>query len=494
MTSKKISIVGLGPAGIEFLPLGAYRFIKKQEKVYARTIDHPAVKDLQEESIAIDSFDYLYEKHGNFEDVYKEIVERLSEEARSKNVCYVVPGHPMVAEMTVQLLIEKEAKGEVSIEFKGGASFLDPMFQALQIDPSDGFQLLDATELGKENMNVRQHMIITQLYDPLIASEVKLTLMEKVPDDYEIKLVTAAGSTKERVETLPLYELDRKAEISNLTALYIPPVKEEALLYQDFNTLRQVIAELRGPNGCPWDKKQTHQSLKKYLLEEAYEVLDAIDEEDDWHLQEELGDVLLQVMLHAQIGEDEGYFTIDDVIETITEKMIRRHPHVFGEEQAEIADEVVTNWDAIKKEEKKSKGEDTETSSILSSIPVSLPSLMRAFDLQKQAAKVGFDWGEAEPVWAKLQEEIEEIKAEIQQADKEAMKKEFGDLLFVLVNLGRHYGLHPEESLHMTNQKFQRRFAYIEKRVREEKKNLEDMKLEEMDALWEEAKRKERES
>jgi tetrapyrrole methylase family protein/MazG family protein len=304
--------------------------------------------------------------------------------------------------------------------------------------------------------------------------------MEKYPDDYEVTIITAAGSKDESIKKVPLYELDQTVTLNNLTAVYVPPVMEETLLYRDFSFLRSVIARLRGPGGCPWDQKQTHVTLKKYLIEEAYEVLDAIDEEDDEALTEELGDVLLQVLLHAQIGEEEGFFAIDDVIEVLTEKMIRRHPHVFGDVSAEDADEVVANWEAIKaKETGKERRE-----SLLDGVPKGIPAIQKAFIYQKKAAKVGFDWKEAEPIYDKVLEEFNEFK----EAEGDEQQKELGDLLFSVVNLARFYKIDPEEALNTTNQKFKKRFHYIENALKEKGLSFEEVTLEEMDKLWNEAK------
>ena len=332
---KQIKVIGLGAGDINQLPLGVYRsLIDENKAVYVRTNDHPVISTLEEEGVIFHSFDSIYEKHEQFEAVYKEIVEVLLEKAKETDIVYAVPGHPLVAEKTVQLLIEKDKEGIVSIEIAGGQSFLDSIFQALRIDPIEGFQLLDGTALDRSSIQLRNHLIIGQVYDAFSASEVKLTLMDVLPYDYPIKIVTAAGSILEKIKEIELHELDREIDLNNLTSIYVPPVQEEKLLYKEFSQLRHIIAELRGPNGCPWDKKQTHESLRKYLLEESYELIEAINEGDIDHIIEELGDVLLQVMLHSQVGEDEGYFSIDDVIEGISDKMIRRHPHVFGEEQA----------------------------------------------------------------------------------------------------------------------------------------------------------------
>ncbi|HHY22296.1 MAG TPA: nucleoside triphosphate pyrophosphohydrolase [Bacilli bacterium] len=477
----KITIIGLGAGELAQMPLGIYRKIIAQKHLFVRTLDHPVIVELEREGIAFHSFDAVYEKHEQFAHVYEEIVATLLEEAKQGDVMYAVPGHPLVAEKTVQLLLESGANVEVA----GGQSFLDPMFASLGIDPIDGCQIVDGTALNKGELQIRHHIIICQVYDQFIASEVKLELMGLLPDDYPVTIATAVGTSSEKLVTVPLFELDRLAELNNLTAVYVPPVKEEALLYRDFTKLRDVIAELRGPNGCPWDKEQTHESLKKYLLEEAYEVLEAIDEQDDDHLIEELGDVLLQVMLHAQIGEDEGWFTIDDIIEELTEKMIRRHPHVFGSIHVESSDDVIANWDEIKKAEKEAQD------SLLDSIPRSLPALMRAYDLQKKAAKVGFDWDDPTPMWEKLKEEIAEFSAETSKQNEAEMLKEFGDILFALVNIGRYYKLHPEEALTMTNDKFSRRFRFIEAEAKRHGQAMEEMSLEELDAIWEQAKKTE---
>lgn len=230
---------------------------------------------------------------------------------------YTVPGHPMVAERTVKILRNNE---EVKVDVIGGQSFIDALFSAVKVDPIEGFQLLDGTDLKRELIQYRQHIFIAQVYDEMAASEVKLTLMEDLPYDYPITIVDSAGDIEnEKVNTVPLYQLDRQFQFSNLTTLYIKPA-DSSLLHHQFDTIREVVARLRGPGGCPWDQKQTHESLRRFLIEEAYEVIDAIEEEDDAHIAEELGDVLLQVMLHSQIAEESGYFTVNDVIRSITDK------------------------------------------------------------------------------------------------------------------------------------------------------------------------------
>ncbi|GAA1387318.1 nucleoside triphosphate pyrophosphohydrolase [Peribacillus frigoritolerans] len=487
---NEITIIGLGAGDLEQLPLGIYKKLVQTEQCYVRTADHPVIGDLKREGINFTAFDGIYEKHDQFEDVYEEIAETLLHEASNRSVLYAVPGHPMVAEKTVQLLLEKGPALGIAIKLEGGQSFLDPLFQAVRIDPIEGFQLLDGTDLSPDDLHITQHMIIGQVYDAFSASDVKLTLMEKLPDDYEVYIVTAAGSSQEKVTKCALFELDRQMELSNLTSVYVPPVKDEALRYREFSKLRRVIAELRGPDGCPWDKKQTHESLKKYLIEEAYELIDSIDEGDDEGMVGELGDVLLQVMLHSQIGEDEGMFTIDDVIEGITAKMIRRHPHVFGDVEVNGEEDVLVNWQKIKEDEK--GGETKALKSILDGIEKSLPNLLRAEEYQKRAAKVGFDWDEVSEAWKKVREEVQELEEEIlsPNRDVQRIKSELGDLFFALVNISRYYDIQAEEAVYKANQKFHQRFTYIEECIQRADKKFEDYTLEELDSYWDEAKAK----
>ena len=485
--SGVITVLGLGAGELDQLTMGVYRKIKEATHMYVRTKEHPVIEELEKEGIKYTAFDDVYEAHDTFEIVYETIANTLLEKAQDADIIYAVPGHPLVAERTVQLLLQKGKDAQVEVRIEGGQSFLDPMFASLKIDPIEGFQLIDATSFERGQLELRQHLIFCQVYDAFVASDVKLTLMEMLPDEYEVYIVTAAGTSFEQVKKVPLYMLDHETELNNLTSVYVPPVVERASLYQQFDVLREIIAELRGPNGCPWDKKQTHQSLKKYLIEEAYEVLEAIDEEDDDHLIEELGDVLLQVMLHAQIGEDEGWFSIDDIIRTLSEKMVRRHPHVFGDIDVDNAEEVISNWEEIKKQEKGNARE-----SVLAGIPKSLPQLMRAYEIQKKAGKVGFDWVDVQPMMDKALEEWKEFQQEVAKMDKEKMLGEFGDLLFAFVNIARHYKLDPEEALHMTNEKFMDRFLYMEAKVAEMNKEMQELTLEQMDVLWEEAKRTEK--
>jgi len=262
-----------------------------------------------------------------------------------------------------------------------------------------------------------------------------------------------------------------------------PPPPED---WKPIDRLVEIMRILRSPNGCPWDLKQSLQTLKVHLVEESHEVIDAIDSGDRQHLKEELGDLLLQVVFQAQLCKEEGAFAFDDVAAGITEKLIRRHPHVFGTVQVADADEVLKNWEAIKKTEKKDKPRAT-----LEGIPKSLPALHKADLVQKRAARVGFDWESVQGAIDKLSEEVGEVKEAIALNDEKAIGEELGDVLFAAVNVCRFSGHNPEDLLHKTIMKFTRRFEYVEKSVHAKGKQLSDCKLEELDVYWEEAKKEE---
>ncbi|GGP11576.1 nucleoside triphosphate pyrophosphohydrolase [Oceanobacillus neutriphilus] len=481
---KQIEVIGLGAGDLEQLPLGIYRkLIKTQQPVYARTLDHPVIKALEAEGVSFISFDQLYEEEEQFGMVYERITEKLIEAAKTSGntVIYAVPGHPMLAEKTVQLLLEQY---ETAVSIAGGQSYLDDLFTAMKIDPIEGFQFVDGTDFKRNQLNLRNHLFVCQVYDTFIASEIKLTLLEDLPPDYEIYIVEAAGSSAEKIEKVPLEELDHRMEISNLTTLYIPPAPE-GYLHHTFPFLREVMAILRGPDGCPWDKKQTHESLRYHTIEEVYELIEAIDEEDDNHIVEELGDLLMHILLHSQIGEDNGYFTIDDVIQSISDKMIYRHPHVFSTTVADTEEAVLQNWEELKKQE---KGKERE--SILDGIPAHLPSLAKAYKLTSKAGKVGFEWGQVEEVWEKLKEEINEVIEAVEEKEFTDVEEELGDVLFVLANISRYYKVNPEVALERANRKFVSRFQYIEEKLKENQQTPKTASLQEMDAYWEEAKKK----
>lgn len=254
----------------------------------------------------------------------------------------------------------------------------------------------------------------------------------------------------------------------------------------DFQDLVALMAKLRGPDGCPWDRKQTPESLKPFLVEECYEVIDALDEGAPHKIKEELGDLLFQIVFHARIAEERGQFTMQDVISANLEKMVRRHPHVFGDAVLTTDKEVLANWEEIKKKEKGYE----ERTSVLEGVPRHLPSLLRAHSLQERAARVGFDWSRIDEALPKLDEEMAEFKESLKKEDSAGIEEELGDIFFMLVNISRFLGVNPEDALRKTISKFIRRFRYIEEHAADSGKALNDMTLDEMERLWQESKKK----
>lgn len=346
----KIKVVGLGPGDIEQLPFGVYQLLKKEKPLYLRTKLHPVVENLEQEGLVFQSFDAIYEENNQFEGVYETIVKELLAAAQHEDIVYAVPGHPMVAEKSVQLLLENEAG--ISIEIKGGKSFLDDLFQAVKIDPVEGFQLVDALDLNQDELMISQHIIVMQVFNEYIASEVKLTLMEKYPDEHVVALVHEAGSKNEKIDWLPLFELDRMEGVHNLTSLYVPPLAVDERT-KSFQTVQHYMDAITGENGDAWIKEQNHESLVAYMEEEVQEFKTAVENDDSDNMVEELGDVLMQVLYHTNFGERSGYFSFEEVLETLNKKLRRRHPHVFDGIKAETAEEVDAIWQKIKAEEKR---------------------------------------------------------------------------------------------------------------------------------------------
>ncbi|QGG48711.1 nucleoside triphosphate pyrophosphohydrolase [Heliorestis convoluta] len=499
-----IEIVGLGAGSPGHLTLAGWQALCSARRLFLRTRIHPTVEYLEKEGLSFHSFDDLYEKATSFDTLYADIAHILCQEALKGPITFAVPGHPFVGERVVPLLLEAAKKENLEVSIIAGTSFLEAMYPLLQMDPAQGFLLLDALALQEEDLMPGKETIVTQIHSTFVASDVKLTLMEQYPDDHEVVVVRAAGvEGLEKVAKLPLYELDHLSWIDHLTSLYVPSLparifdkgkKQDDLVHRESSVrpLMDVMKTLLGPEGCPWDRKQTHQSLKPYLIEEAYEVLEAIDEKDPQKLQDELGDLLLQVLFHALLATEKGHFGMGDVVQSITEKMIRRHPHVFGNVQVSGADEVLLNWEAIKAQEKGQGEKEKGQPSLLDALTVTLPALLRAEKVQKKASVVGFDWIDWQGPRDKVMEEWKELVEAVDLGDEKACQEELGDLLFAVVNIARFLKVNPEEALQRTTDKFIRRFQYIEDVCRKEGKTMSSCSLAELDQKWEEAKRREK--
>jgi tetrapyrrole methylase family protein / MazG family protein len=483
---RTIHIVGLGPGNYRDMTVGARELLRSPYPIYLRTEIHPVVVELRRQGVTFQTFDHIYDQAENFEQVYETIAESILQAGQIGDVVYAVPGHPLVAEQSVTNILAAAATRGLEVAIVPAVSFLDVLFSVLKIDPIHGLTVIDGLQLDKQQIDTTVPVVVTQVYNPMVAADVKLTLMDYYPDEYEIVVVRSAGIPEhEKVAWIPLFELDRLAWVDHLTSIYIPagePINKNR--NYDLTSLVEVMETLRSPGGCPWDIEQTHPSLKRYIVEEVYEVLEAIDMHDMDKLCDELGDLLLQIVFHARIAEEIGDFTVQDVINGVTEKMLRRHPHVFGDGSADTSDEVMVNWEKIKHTEKAAQHRESR----IDGVPVGLPALIRAFKLQTKAAKVGFDWERIEDVWEKVIEETQEFKVASENQDTDEMEGEMGDLLFAVVNVARFAGIEPETALHRTNNKFLKRFQVMEKILENKGKTMEKLSLEVLDTAWNEAK------
>ena len=477
---KQITLLGLGPGDPQLLTRQAWQILEDAPEIYLRTRFHPVVDHLP--AGQIHSFDYLYEQADSFEIVYEQIVlEVLSLGQRPQGVIYAVPGHPFVAEATSPEIARRARHQGFEVRVVEGVSFLEPAFTALGTDPYPQMALVDALEIAASHVPPfppSMPALIAQIHSQLVASDVKLTLMAHYPDDHPVTLLHALGTPDELIDQVPLFEIDRNHQIGLLTALYIPPLGPDT----SFESFQEVIAHLRAPDGCPWDRKQTHLSLRSYLLEEAYEALTALDAKDTLGMAEEFGDLLLQIVLHAQIATEAGEFTMIDILKTVNNKIVRRHPHVFGDVVIQDADGVLVNWERLKAEERATNGK--AQSSLLDGVALALPALVQSNEYLKRAARVGFDWPDIRAVLEKLDEELAEVHA----AESQDREFEIGDVLFAIANLARWYDIDPESALRAANQRFRKRFSFIENAAREQGRMVSDLSLNEMLVLWKDAK------
>lgn len=480
---NSITLVGLGPGDPALITRAAWDLISAAPEIYLRTRHHPAVAGFPA-NIVLRSFDDLYEKADTFEAVYGRIVQQVLELGqRPQGVIYAVPGHPYIAEATGPEIARRARQAGIPVRVVEGLSFLEPTLTLLGLDPFPHTSLVDSFEL------VTAHVppfppsvpaIIAQIHSRAMASEVKLTLMANYPDQHPVQLIHAAGTSQAKVEALSLYEIDRSDEIGLLTSLFVPALGAAT----SFEAFQEVIAHLRAPDGCPWDREQTHDSLRPHLLEEAYEAVTALDEGDTNAMREEFGDLLLQIVLHAQIASELGEFSMADILQGIHSKIVNRHPHVFGELILKDVDGVLHNWEKLKAAERIANGK--SEAGVLGSVPLALPALAQADQYQRRAARVGFDWTEIEGVLDKVREELEEVRS---APDEQARGRELGDLFFALVNLTRWYDLDAETILREANARFAWRFSRIEAAARQQGRLLTDLTLDEMEALWQAAKR-----
>jgi tetrapyrrole methylase family protein/MazG family protein len=473
----RITIVGLGPGGPQYVTQQTLEAIASSTHRYIRTTRHPSASLVGEAT----SFDDIYESAETFADVYAEITERLVAAATAHGeILYAVPGSPLVLERSVRHL-GNDSRVECTI--LPAMSFLDVAFARLGVDPVEaGVRLIDGHDFATAAAGDHGPMFVAHTHANWVLSDIKLAV-EAATGDEPVVILQRLGTPDELIVHTTWAELDRTVEADHLTCIYIPrlgtPVGAALV---GFHQLARTLREQ-----CPWDKEQTHQSLIKYLLEETYEVVDALEALDldepstDTALIEELGDLLYQVEFHATIAEQQGRFTMVDVVEGIHDKLVRRHPHVFGSVTADDAETVVANWDTIKHAEK-------NRTSVFDGIATSQPSLSYAYHVQRKAAKVGFDWPDVGGALPKIAEETAELHEALESGDRRHIDAELGDLLFAVVNVARHLDIEPEAALRVATHKFRRRFEQVELRAAERGISLNEADLATLDALWDEVK------
>jgi tetrapyrrole methylase family protein/MazG family protein len=494
-----LTVVGLGPAVWTSLTIEAVEVLSAARDVYVRApskrVEHFLAARFPK--LRVRSLEALSRNGASPQDSYRRVADELLDRARRDgNLIYAVPGSPSLDDLSLRMLLE--AAGDVSVRVVEGLSVVEPVLAAVGVARSGWLQVADAWELdllGREDAlghvegeerrlpwraaTPTESLVVTGLCDPSLAAGARRWLSRFYPDSHPVQVV--GEGRVPAVQTVALRDLDGLEAREMSTGVYVPPVLETENV-RTFPGLMNLTRTLRAPGGCPWDREQTHASLKPHLLEEAYEVVDALDSGDPAVICEELGDLLFQVTIHSQLAAEAGEFRVEDVIQGIMVKLIGRHPHVFGEMELESAQDVREAWELLKQREKPKR------SSVLEQIPRGLPALPQSNLMQKRAASVGFEWPGVDEVLEKVHEELGELRAEIEAGDKDLEREEFGDILFALVSVARHLRLDPEEALRLANRKFAARFQYVESRVAAEGKGLRDLSPAELDGLWNEAK------
>lgn len=476
----KLTIVPLStPKNIS---LAAMEAVKGAKKLFLQTVEHPSCAWIREANIPFESMDALYCGSADFDALSAAVADRLT--SLDTDAVYAVPGRGVGANMKAAL-IKAAAQRNVELSFLPGAGYAEAVLAALPDVAQDDVRVMEASALPR-SIDPYITLCVEEIDTPLCAVEVKLVLLEYYPDEYGVFFGHMDEAGAYCVSPLPLYELDRQKAYFAADVLIVPPADFEQLLRHGLEGLVRVMDCLRAPGGCPWDAEQTHESLKKSLIEETYEVLDAIESNDADALCEELGDLLLQIVFHAKIEEELRAFAMRDVTTGIVNKLVYRHPHVFGNVQVDGSAEVLANWEQLKKKE---KHQDTLTQA-MESIPRGFPALMRAQKLQKKAAGVGFDWENASGALEKLAEESDELNAAIAQDEGEArIFEEAGDLLFSAVNAARLAGCDAELALRGACDKFLKRFTELERSVRADGFDLASLGLPALEERWKRIKK-----
>lgn len=487
MTGGHVVVVGLGPAGVDMMLPAARSKLSYMTHRYARTVRHPAIDELAAHGLELVAFDEQYEAAERFEDLYAAIAAELVRAATEHgSVCYAVPGNPGVAERTVTLLREAAGRDEITLEIVPGISFSDLAWSRLGVDPMDGARLVDGQSFAIDGAGLSGPLLIGHCINQLVLSDIKLVLLETLPPDAPVTVLQRLGQPSELVTTVALEALDRDIEADHLTSIFVDAGSDRVA--GEFAALVTLADRLRAPGGCPWDAEQTHHSLARYLLEESYETVEAIerlpaaapagdvDPDDYAMLEDELGDLLYQVVFHSVLAREGGAFTIADVARGIHEKLVRRHPHIFGDVEADTVAEVMTNWEQIKKRE---KGSD----SIVEGISPGLASLLYVHKLYRKAASIGLEPGTDVEALDRAARALDALR----DADAGATEAALGDLLAAGVVLARSRGVDAETSLRGWSARFRDRFVRMERLAAATGVDLAAAPSDRVAALWIEA-------
>ncbi len=480
-----ITVVSLGPGDPKLLTLQTADALRKSHCLILRTARHRAADWLKEENISFADFDALYDEYDDFDALHAEMARRLWDVAAKKSVTFAVIDAQTDGAVRALRDVRPE-DGKVNI--LPGVTMADNCLALLPegFEQSGKVRILPAMDAIEATPDPATPLLITEVFDRVLASDLKLRLSDLYGDEAEIVFFPTSAKISRKPLVLPMMELDRQHTYDHTVCLYVPALDLQKRQRYCFDDLMKVMHTLR--QRCPWDGEQTHDSLRKYLIEEAYEAVGAIDEDDMDHLADELGDVLLQIAFHADIAQEVGEFSISDVTTAIVRKMIYRHAHIFGNVRCDTADEVSQSWEKLKKIE---KGLTTQAS-VLADVSQGLPALMRAAKVQKKAAQVGFDWDDPIGALPKIHEEAEEVLAELQAGRDPG--EELGDLLFSCVNVARLAGQEPELLLKAATEKFIRRFTAMENLIISDEKSLEGLTLAEMDVYWNRVKSEQKNS